>query len=207
MEGAPAAYCRCATCQGVRQRRGVELRTRSSVRLSLHHQIDVSPDQYTQTIAAGLDMYDVEHVLVTHTHEDHFTLPALMDKQMSVETNGRPLTVYLSSQAHSSVEKAALLAGFGRANVRVVATDPAHAMRADALDEAIRNDLAAGRKPCAVVATAQLPILPPSSLVITTVAERGRFPAAPSGHELKAFGLAGSRMMLRKAWPICKPLA
>ncbi len=65
----------------------------------------------------------------------------------------RPLVVYVSSHSHSSVDKAALLAGFGRANVRVVPTDAAHAMRADALDEAIRHDLAAGRKPCAVVAT------------------------------------------------------
>jgi phosphoribosyl 1,2-cyclic phosphate phosphodiesterase len=104
-EGAPAAYCRCATCQGVRKRGGVELRTRSSVRLGLHHQIDVSPDQYGQTIAAGLDMYDVEHILVTHTHEDHFTLTGLTDKQMSGETNGRMLSVYLSDAGRAYVEK------------------------------------------------------------------------------------------------------
>jgi aromatic-L-amino-acid decarboxylase len=65
----------------------------------------------------------------------------------------RPLVVYVSSHSHSSVDKAALLAGFGRANVRVVPTDAAYAMRADALDEAIRHDLAAGRRPCAIVAT------------------------------------------------------
>ena len=69
-EGAPAAYCRCDTCQGVRQRGGVELRTRSSLRIGPHHQIDISPDQYQQTIAAGDDTYDVEYILVTHTHED-----------------------------------------------------------------------------------------------------------------------------------------
>lgn len=33
------------------------------------------------------------------------------------------LTVYTSDQAHSSVMKAALLAGFGRGNVRAVAHD------------------------------------------------------------------------------------
>lgn len=64
-----------------------------------------------------------------------------------------PLIVYTSEQAHSSVEKAALLAGFGRDHVRWVAHDAAFAMRADALDQAIRTDLAAGRQPCAVVAT------------------------------------------------------
>lgn len=70
-----------------------------------------------------------------------------------LQAEPRPLVVYASAQAHSSVEKAALLAGFGRANVRAVATDDAFAMRPDALEEAVRADLAAGRRPCAVVAT------------------------------------------------------
>jgi aromatic-L-amino-acid/L-tryptophan decarboxylase len=61
--------------------------------------------------------------------------------------------VYVSAHSHSSVDKAALLAGFGRDNIRLVAHDDSYAMRADALDVAIRSDLAAGRTPCAVVAT------------------------------------------------------
>src|SRR6266481_623719 len=65
----------------------------------------------------------------------------------------RPLVVYASAQAHSSVDKAALLAGFGRDNLRHVATDSAYAMRADALAEAVREDVRQGRRPCAVVAT------------------------------------------------------
>jgi aromatic-L-amino-acid decarboxylase len=51
------------------------------------------------------------------------------------------------------VEKAALLAGFGRDNVRAIETDETYAMRADLLEQAILNDLRHGRKPCAVVAT------------------------------------------------------
>ena len=65
----------------------------------------------------------------------------------------RPLVVYTSSQAHSSVGKAAQLAGFGRENVRLVAHDEAYAMRPDALDDAVRRDIAEGRRPCAIVAT------------------------------------------------------
>jgi aromatic-L-amino-acid decarboxylase len=64
-----------------------------------------------------------------------------------------PLVVYASAHAHSSVDKAALLAGFGRDNIRLVAHDDAFAMRADALAAAITDDLRAGRVPCAVVAT------------------------------------------------------
>ena len=61
--------------------------------------------------------------------------------------------MYGSAHAHSSVDKAALLAGFGRDNLRHVATDAEHAMRPDALEAAIRADLAAGRKPAAIVAS------------------------------------------------------
>lgn len=70
-----------------------------------------------------------------------------------LQAEERALVVYTSAQSHSSVEKAALLAGFGRENVRVVAHDDAYAMRTDALEAAIAEDVAAGRCPCAVVAT------------------------------------------------------
>ena len=63
------------------------------------------------------------------------------------------LTIYYSAQAHSSVEKAALLAGFGRANLRPIATDENYAMRPDALAAAISSDRASGHRPCAIVAT------------------------------------------------------
>ncbi len=64
-----------------------------------------------------------------------------------------PLIVYVSSHSHSSVEKAALLAGIGRDNLRFIDVDDNFAMRPDALDAAIVADVAAGRRPCAIVAT------------------------------------------------------
>ncbi len=64
-----------------------------------------------------------------------------------------PLTVYVSGQSHSSVDKAALLAGFGRDTVRLVPCDDAFAMRADALEAMISRDRAAGMVPAAIVAT------------------------------------------------------
>jgi aromatic-L-amino-acid decarboxylase len=70
-----------------------------------------------------------------------------------LQAEERALVVYTSAQSHSSVEKAALLAGFGRENVRVVAHDEVYALRADALAAAMEDDVAAGRRPCAVVAT------------------------------------------------------
>src|SRR5665647_3398105 len=70
-----------------------------------------------------------------------------------LQSEAQPLVVYTSAHSHSSVDKAALLAGFGRDNVRHIPNDEHFALRPDALEAAIRADLAAGRKPCAIVGT------------------------------------------------------
>jgi aromatic-L-amino-acid decarboxylase len=70
-----------------------------------------------------------------------------------LQGRAEPLLVYTSAHSHSSVEKAALLAGFGRDHVRLVPCDTHYAMRADSLDRSIDADRAAGRQPCAIVAT------------------------------------------------------
>ncbi len=70
-----------------------------------------------------------------------------------LQAQPRPLIIYVSAQAHSSVDKAALLAGFGRDNLRLVPCDERYAMRADALEALIQQDLAAGMVPCAIVGT------------------------------------------------------
>jgi aromatic-L-amino-acid decarboxylase len=66
----------------------------------------------------------------------------------------RTLTAYASREAHSSVEKAAGIAGIGRDQLRLVDVDDACAMRPKALARAIADDVRAGRTPFFVVATA-----------------------------------------------------
>jgi aromatic-L-amino-acid decarboxylase len=70
-----------------------------------------------------------------------------------LQSEPAPLIVYVSGHAHSSVDKAATLAGFGAANIRHVAVDADFAIKPDALRAAIEQDRAAGLKPCAIVAT------------------------------------------------------
>ncbi|HTP31023.1 MAG TPA: pyridoxal-dependent decarboxylase [Candidatus Acidoferrales bacterium] len=82
---------------------------------------------------------------------EHATGYGLARGGLQAET--APLVVYTSAHSHSSVDKAALLAGFGRDNVRHIANDSNYALDPGALDAAIRADLAAGRKPCAIVGT------------------------------------------------------
>jgi len=63
------------------------------------------------------------------------------------------LRVYASTQAHSSIEKACMTLGLGRASLVPIDTDDDLAMDPAALDEAIGTDIAAGLRPIAVVAT------------------------------------------------------
>ncbi len=70
-----------------------------------------------------------------------------------LQAETKPLVVYGSAQAHSSVDKAALLAGFGRGNVRYIETDEIFAIKPEALERAIQTDLELGLQPCAIIAT------------------------------------------------------
>ncbi len=66
----------------------------------------------------------------------------------------QPPVVYTTEQAHSSVRKAALLAGYGGDNLRSVAVDGTdHGMDAQHLARQMADDAGAGRRPAAVVAT------------------------------------------------------
>jgi len=63
------------------------------------------------------------------------------------------LRIYASTQAHSSVEKGAGVAGFGRKNLVRVAIRSDYSIDPEALEKAIEKDLAQGFTPCCVVAT------------------------------------------------------
>jgi aromatic-L-amino-acid decarboxylase len=63
------------------------------------------------------------------------------------------LMVYTSEEAHSSTEKGAKIAGFGKDNVRLISTDENFSMCPKALKTAIINDLTDGHIPTCVVAS------------------------------------------------------
>jgi aromatic-L-amino-acid decarboxylase len=76
---------------------------------------------------------------------------------LSLGLAGRPALpvyrIYCSEHAHSSVEKAVILLGFGQDSLVKIQADDQFRMRPDLLQAAVREDRAAGRQPLAVVAT------------------------------------------------------
>jgi aromatic-L-amino-acid decarboxylase len=63
------------------------------------------------------------------------------------------LRVYASEEAHSSIEKAAIVLGLGQEGLRKIPTDEAFRMNYDALTKAVEQDLNAGVKPICVIPT------------------------------------------------------
>lgn len=118
---------------------------------------EVSVDWFRQMVGLSTDWFGVINdtaststlIALLSAREKTTRFSLAREGFQSEETT---LIVYTSGSAHSSVEKAALLAGFGRTNVRMVAVDDAFAMRPDALETAIKDDIAAGNVPCAIVA-------------------------------------------------------
>lgn len=71
-EAVPALFCECSFCENARKVRGRELRRRSGAIVNDDLLIDFSPDTYAGTQSLGINLARVKHVLITHSHGDHF---------------------------------------------------------------------------------------------------------------------------------------
>lgn len=98
-EGIPSMFCRCDYCMSARKNGGKDVRTRSSLKLGEKYQIDFSPDTNYQHIREKLDLFSLEHLLITHSHDDHLAYMEVMVKECSVVNNKKPLNIYLSKSA------------------------------------------------------------------------------------------------------------
>jgi len=88
------------------------------------------------------------------------TLNAILtarEKASGFSTNDEGLVknnyrIYASEHIHSSIDKAIAIAGIGKSNLVKIAVDDAFALRTDALENAIQQDLAVGKKPLMIIA-------------------------------------------------------
>lgn len=63
------------------------------------------------------------------------------------------LRMYTSDQAHSSIEKAAIVLGIGQDNIQKIPSDEMYQMDTKALESAVKDDIEHGMKPICVIAT------------------------------------------------------
>ncbi len=105
-------------------------------------------DQWRGTIHDTASVASLVAMLVARERSSHFSL---IDG--GLQGHGSPLTVYTTQHGHSSVTKAALLAGYGTTNLRFIEEDETFAMKPDALAACMEQDVDAGKVPAIVVAT------------------------------------------------------
>lgn len=74
--------------------------------------------------------------------------------EVGLHALAQPLVVYASEQVHNSVDKAVSLLGIGLDGMRRIPTDTEYRIDIGALERAIAEDRAAGRRPLCVVGTA-----------------------------------------------------
>ena len=72
-EGWPALFCRCAYCKKALEKGGRNLRTRSQAMVGDDLLIDFPADSFSHMQQNGLDFSAVKHLLITHSHMDHFS--------------------------------------------------------------------------------------------------------------------------------------
>jgi phosphoribosyl 1,2-cyclic phosphate phosphodiesterase len=71
-EGWPGVFCRCEFCIEAAHRGGKDLRTRSQALIDDVLLVDYPPDSYCHMLRYGLKLPEIQHLIVTHSHEDHF---------------------------------------------------------------------------------------------------------------------------------------
>lgn len=101
-EGTPAPFCKCPNCENARRVGGKEQRLRTCFRLTDSIMIDLGADAVVQARTYG-DFSKVNHVLVTHTHEDHLNMHMLMESLWSQEYRDT-LHYYFTDKAFQIVE-------------------------------------------------------------------------------------------------------
>lgn len=70
-EGVPGIFCNCEVCQLARKEKGRKIRMRSQILVNDDLLVDFGPDTYSNSLKYDFNMTNLEHVLVTHPHEDH----------------------------------------------------------------------------------------------------------------------------------------
>ena len=100
-EGIPALFCECDVCKKARAAGGKEIRTRAGALLDGVLKLDFGPDSYIQMINNKLDFTYLKSVLITHTHEDHFSYADLRLRRRgfaNLKDTTETLTVYGNAQ-------------------------------------------------------------------------------------------------------------
>src|SRR5438094_175081 len=71
-EAWPALFCTCDACRRARELGGKNTRSRSAYMLADRIRVDFGPDSNLHQQKYALDYSELEHLVITHSHDDHW---------------------------------------------------------------------------------------------------------------------------------------
>ncbi len=104
-EGVPGIFCECEFCRYARTVGGKEIRLRSGALIDDTLKIDFGPDSFVQMLRFDEDYSRLEHVLITHSHEDHLSESELSRMKPGFCKTSRALTVYGNARVGEKMQK------------------------------------------------------------------------------------------------------
>ena len=125
-EGWPALFCKCEACEKARRLGGKDIRTRSQSIVDDRLLLDLPADTYLHVLKFGVDLPSIEHILITHSHEDHFypldmilKAPPYAQRSESVKA----IRVYGNSVVIDMLRKTMAASGIGDVGDYIIPTE------------------------------------------------------------------------------------
>lgn len=101
-EGIPAIFCDCKTCREAREKGGKNIRGRSQALIDNTLLIDFPPDSLYNSRRFNIDYNNIDYILVTHSHEDHF-YPEDILHRCPPFGSGKKLNLYGNKKAYETL--------------------------------------------------------------------------------------------------------
>lgn len=105
----PNMHCQCDHCMEARKRQGKDIRMRASFLLDEKNLIDIGQDINAQSQKFNLELFTLQNIFITHSHEDHFSLNELLNISHAHKNGGakgrEKLNVYLSKPAYEYIQQ------------------------------------------------------------------------------------------------------
>ncbi|MCC6485086.1 MAG: hypothetical protein IT209_09605 [Armatimonadetes bacterium] len=105
-EGWPALFCACDPCRRARAAGGKNIRSRASVLVNDNIKVDFNSDEFHHLSTLGLDYSQLEHLLFTHSHNDHFSTGELAYLRDPFAHNRKknPLDIWCSADVANIIQ-------------------------------------------------------------------------------------------------------
>lgn len=149
-EGIPALYCQCPLCRQARVLKGKDIRGRSGIVIDGELMLDFPPDIFFFSAQYDIDLAKIKHLLVTHSHTDHFAPANLVMRLPGCFchiTDGEPVIYVYGNREVERLTEEALRLEYNMPSVDFIRFTSVHAYKTIHLGHFTVTPLPAVHKP------------------------------------------------------------